>query len=267
MAAKVRYPAVAGSFYPEDPKELREQIRRFLNQAPVKHVPGELKALIVPHAGYIYSGKIAAVGYKLLQTCERAKLQTVLLLGPSHFVRFYGAATLSVDSWQTPLGQVPSSKLIATISQTPPLQNLPQAHQMEHCLEVQLPFGQSVLKKFSIFPIVTGDVGYRELAQFLLKYIGQFDLVVVSSDLSHYYSYEQAVELDSVAHQAITSLDLEKMEHEVEACGRTAILTLMQIAKALNWRSMLLDYCNSGDTAGDKESVVGYGCYAFYQSN
>lgn len=137
---------------------------------------------------------------------------------------------------------------------------------MEHSLEVQLPFLQSVLEKFSIFPIVTGDVGYQELAQFLLKYVDQFDLIVVSSDLSHYYAYEQAIELDSIAHQAITSLNLEKMERQAEACGKTAILTLMQLAKDLRWQSVLLDYCNSGDTAGDKEGVVGYGCYAFYQS-
>jgi len=265
MQAKVRYPVVAGSFYSADPKELREQIQRFLNQAPVKHVPGELKALIVPHAGYIYSGRIAAVGYKLLQTCERANLQTVLLLGPAHFVRFPGAATLRVDYWQTPLGQVPSSNLIETIMPSPLLQNLPNAHQMEHSLEVQLPFLQSALKEFSILPIVTGDVKYQELALFLLKYIEKFDLIVVSSDLSHYYAYEQAIELDSIAHQAITSLDLEKMEKMAEACGKTAILTLMQLAKELKWDSILLDYCNSGDTAGDKGSVVGYGCYAFYR--
>lgn len=265
MEAKVRYPVAAGSFYPADPEELRGQIQRLLNQAPVKQLVGELKALIVPHAGYIYSGKIAAVGYKLLQTCELANLQTVLLLGPSHFTRFYGAATLHVDFWQTPLGQVPSSKLIATILQSPLLQNLPDAHQMEHSLEVQLPFLQSVLKEFSIFPIITGDVDYQELAQFLLKYMEKFDFIIASSDLSHYYPYEQAIELDSIAHQAITSMNLEKMERRVEACGKTAILTLMQLAKELNWKSILLDYCNSGDTAGDKESVVGYGCYAFYQ--
>ena len=269
MDASVRYPAAAGSFYPADPEELRQHVQQLLHQVPVKPVPGELKALIVPHAGYIYSGRIAAVGYKLITGLFQSrpyleKLQTLLLLGPAHFVRFPGAATLHVDYWQTPLGQVPSSKLIATISQSPLLQNLPHAHQREHSLEVQLPFLQSVLEKFSIFPIGTGDLSFKELAQFLLKYVEKFDLIVVSSDLSHYYPYEEAIELDSIAHEAITSLNCEKMEQRAEACGKAAILTLMQIAKDLRWKSMLLDYCNSGDTAGDKESVVGYGCYAFY---
>ncbi len=287
MTKRIRPAAVAGSFYPASPERLRRTVEALLAQAQLKRLEGQLRGLIVPHAGYIYSGPVAATGYKLLQTLTpwlpspsegrgargegeegpwvRASPR-ILLLGPAHYLSFVGAATLDVDAWQTPLGVVKCAKdLIARALERGDLQSTPDAHAPEHSLEVQLPFLQTVLPTCEIFPILTGECDSRELARALGPYSDTIDLFIVSSDLSHYYSYEEAIERDAVAHRAIESLDLLLMEDRVEACGKTAILTLMQIAKDRGWKAKLVDYRNSGATAGDRVRVVGYGCYAFYE--
>lgn len=269
---RVRPAAVAGSFYPASSERLRKTVETLLAQAQPKRLEGKLRGLIVPHAGYIYSGPIAATGYKLLQDLSSSHLREgehgvrSLLLGPAHYVYFVGAATVDCDAWQTPLGLMQCAKdLIARALERGDLQNNPNAHAPEHSLEVQLPFMQTVLPTCEIFPILTGECDYRELARTLDSYLDEIDLFIVSSDLSHYYPYDEAVARDALAHQAIESLNCALMEDHVEACGKTAILTLMQIAKERGWKAKLLDYRNSGDTAGDKFRVVGYGCYAFYE--
>ncbi len=267
MMERIRSAAVAGSFYPASPERLHRTVEALLAQAQPQALEGQLRGLIVPHAGYIYSGPVAATGYKTVQSLEFGSSQLkVLLLGPAHYVYFVGAATVDVDAWQTPLGLVKCAKdLIARALEHSDLQDNPDAHAPEHSLEVQLPFLQMILTDCKMFPILTGECDYHELARTLRPYIDELDLVIVSSDLSHYYPYEEAIERDAVAHQAIESLDLLLMEDRVEACGKTAILTLMQIAKDRGWKAKLVDYRNSGDTAGDKFRVVGYGCYAFYE--
>ncbi|MFN4218304.1 MAG: AmmeMemoRadiSam system protein B [Candidatus Bipolaricaulia bacterium] len=280
---RIRPAAVAGSFYPASPQRLRTTVETLLAQAQPKALAGEVRGLIVPHAGYIYSGPVAATGYKIIQALTPnpspvGKLREregaagvrassrILLLGPAHYVYFVGAATVDCDAWQTPLGLVKCAKdLIAHALERHELQNNPDAHAPEHSLEVHLPFLQIVLPYCEIFPILTGECDYRELAHVLSSYMDKIDLFVVSSDLSHYYSYDEAVARDAWAHKAIENLDLALMEERVEACGKTAILTLMRIAQDHKWRAQLLDYRNSGDTAGDKFRVVGYGCYAFYE--
>ncbi len=300
MTERIRPAAVAGSFYPASPERLRRTVEALLAQATPPG--GKLRGLIVPHAGYIYSGPVAATGYKtiglvdipcvpayesagsgdasVLKHAPQARFSglssaepdasasgslRVLLLGPAHYVYFVGAATLDVEAWQTPLGLVPSAKeLIARALDRHDLHNNPDAHAPEHSLEVQLPFLQTVLPSCEIFPILTGECDYRELARVLSFYLDELDLVIVSSDLSHYYPYDEAVQRDAVAHRAIEQLDIRLMEDHVEACGKTAILTLMEVAGERGWRAKLLDYRNSGDTAGDKFRVVGYGCYAFF---
>jgi hypothetical protein len=303
MMERIRSAAVAGSFYPASPERLHRTVEDLLAQAQPKALAGKLRGLIVPHAGYIYSGPVAAMAYRTIglgdipcvpadesassgdasvlkhapQACfsglpsdepdaSAAGSLRVLLLGPAHYVYFVGAATLDVDAWQTPLGLVQSSKELTAraLERGDLLDNL-DAHAPEHSLEVQLPFLQVVLPNCTIFPILTGECDYRELGRMLSVYLNELDLIIVSSDLSHYYPYEEAIERDAVAHQAIESLDLLLMEDRVEACGKTAILTLMQIAKERGWKAKLVDYRNSGDTAGDKFRVVGYGCYAFYK--
>lgn len=263
---RIRSAAVAGSFYPRGAEQLRQTIKALLDRATPYRIKGTLHGLIVPHAGYEYSGPVAASGYELLK--ERLQLSSprVLLFGPAHYVYFVGAATLDADAWETPVGEVKTVQdLIARALERGDFQNNPEAHAPEHSLEVQLPFLQTIFSKCEVFPILTGECDYRELARRLGLYIDELDLVIVSSDLSHYYPYEEAIERDALAHRAIESLDLPLMEDRVEACGKTAMLTLMQIAKDRGWKAKLVDYRNSGDTAGDRFRVVGYGCYAFYE--
>lgn len=262
----VRMPSVAGIFYPNEPARLRALLEHLLAAATALTVPGRLRALIVPHAGYAYSGPVAATGYKLLHTTVKKTSPIVLLLGPTHYIHLDGVATLNVATWETPLGAVRvHQELISRALKEGHLQDSPAAHGPEHSLEVQLPFLQVVFPEVIIFPILTGKCDYRRLAKLVTEYLRELDLLLISSDLSHYYLYEEAIARDALAHRAIENVDLELMERRVEACGKTGILTLMRLARKQNWSAKLLDYRNSGDTAGDKSQVVGYGCYAFYE--
>lgn len=262
---QIRYPYVAGSFYPAKPFELSIIIDNFLDQA---NPPpgGRLCALICPHAGYVFSGPVAAYGYKLLKNLEQTEQWRIILLGPSHFASFLGAAVSLADFWQTSLGQVKVLKDLGQQLLSKQIINLPTAQEKEHSLETQIPFLQKTLKNFAILPIVAGDINPLELAQILKPLITNQTLLIISSDLSHYYSYQQANILDNIANLAIPNLDIKKTEKEVEACGKIGILTLMHLARELSWRGQLLKYQNSGDTLGDKSRVVGYGAYAFYLS-
>lgn len=264
---KIRPVAVAGAFYPSDKAELERIVTEFLAEAKEISLAGTLKGLIEPHAGYIYSGSTAADGYKLLHALDKSKNWKVFLLGPSHQLYFDGAATIEVDFWETPLGNVKQSKLTRELIQRHPevIKNIPQAHLSEHCLEVQLPFLLKVLKKFEIVPILTGEVEPEKLTEILLDYAQDDTLFMVSSDLSHYYPYEEAVKIDELANENIPELNIEKTKQEVEACGKVAILTLMHLARELNWKGKFISYRNSGDTAGDRSQVVGYGCYGFWE--
>ncbi len=255
---RIRAPAVAGSFYPSKKEILESEIRRLLSEAKSVSLPGKLRALIVPHSGYEYSGVISAAGYKLIKDHELTK---VILIGPSHFASFEGGALCDDLAWQTPLGAVK----IHSLPKGRMLRFIEAAHQEEHALEVQIPFLQCLLTDFAIAPILTGEVSAKDLADEISCWADKHTLLIASSDLSHYHSYQEAIELDRIANLAIPSLDLDVVEKQVEACGKTAILTLMYLAQNFGWRGVLVDYRNSGDTGGDKKSVVGYGCYGFYQ--
>jgi AmmeMemoRadiSam system protein B len=263
MTVRVRPPQVAGLFYPGDPVELRQTIEHLLEAAPRRGLPGQLKALIVPHAGYEYSGPVAAVGYRLLSELDVSTPPTVLLLGPAHYVAFSGAAAHPADFWETPLGRVPVTNPGVPVSPSGPIVMLPEAHELEHSLEVQLPFLQVVWKDVRIWPLAVGHLPPASLADAVKNAVDRVDLVIVSSDLSHYHPYERASQIDALAHEVITALDIQRAERGLEACGKTAVATLLRIARGRGWQAHLLDYKNSGDTAGDRESVVGYGCYAF----
>ncbi len=261
MGVGVRKPAVAGSFYPGGKETLKKAVRAYIGNAKEVKVPGTLQGLVVPHAGYIYSGPIAGHGYKLLAT-HSAKISKAILVGPSHYAQFYGACESGFSEWETPLGKIKTPPLKPA---SPLVQTIPQAHAPEHCLEVQLPFIQAVLKKPEVTPILTGEVSPKELAEALLPSIKTSTVVIASSDLSHYLPYEEAKKADAVANEAVPKLQISRFEEEGDACGKTAILTLMHMAKKKGWKGKFLDYRNSGDTAGDKGKVVGYGCYAFYK--
>jgi len=249
-----RKPAAAGMFYPKNPEELKKQIQGFLRQAEHLDTHGKLKALIVPHAGYIYSGIVAAQGYKLLESYSFKK---VILLGPSHYQAFTGAA-IAEEDFQTPLGIIKVGEVKDWIDDKLIL-SLSEAHQAEHSLEVQLPFLQETLGEFELYPLVLGTVSEEKLAKFLATKIDEETIIIVSSDLSHYLEYNKAVMKDNDTISKILNDD----PGQLDACGKVPIKVLMHLANIKGWQSQLIDYRNSGDTAGDKNRVVGYAAIAY----
>ncbi len=254
----VRRPAVAGAFYPAGKEELAQAVDGLLASAKEASVDGVLRGLVVPHAGYIYSGPIAACGYRLLAGMAKG-VKKALIMGPSHYALFLGACESGHEQWETPLGRVKARSDPRGLVSV-----LPQAHGPEHCIEVQLPFLQRALGEFEAWPLLLGEVDPQEMAAQVAGEAGEGSIVIASSDLSHYLPYNQAVARDSVANESVPLLDIKRFSEEGDACGKTAILTLMHLARMKGWKGKFLDYRNSGDTAGPKTEVVGYGCYAFY---
>jgi hypothetical protein len=257
----IRKPAVAGTFYPDNPAELRQMVAGFLKQAKPSGVAP--KAIIAPHAGYVYSGSIAASAYAQIKPA-RGKIKRVVLLGPSHRVPFRGLAASAADAFATPLGNVPIDKQAVEMTHDmPQVEILDAAHLMEHSLEVQLPFLQEVLGEFTLVPLAVGDASGEEVAEVLEKlWGGPETLIVISSDLSHYHDYRTAGRMDRATSDAIESLHPEDIDVE-QACGRAPISGLLVAAKKHGLRAQTIDLRNSGDTAGPRDEVVGYGAYVF----
>lgn len=261
----IREPAVAGMFYPGNAEELHKMVQQMLQQAgEVDALPP--KAIIVPHAGYIYSGPVAASAYARLRRVRDA-IERVVLLGPSHRVGFPGLATSSADTFRTPLGDVPvDTDAVARLAVLPQVRTLDQAHQLEHSLEVHLPFLQESLEQFKLVPLVVGDATANEVAEVLEQvWGGDETLIVISSDLSHYHDYNTAVRMDRKTSDAIEQLKPEELEYE-DACGRIPITGLLRLARRKHLRVETIDLRNSGDTAGPQDQVVGYGAYLFHAS-
>ena len=257
----VRNPAVAGLFYPDDPRELRGQIADFLAAASAGGaVP---KAIIAPHAGYVYSGPIAATAYARIKPA-RGRITRVVLLGPAHRVGFRGLALSGADYFQTPLGRIKIDKEAAEkISRLPQVHLMDLAHAQEHSLEVHLPFLQEVLGEFSLVPLVVGDAESGEVAEVIeALWGGPETLIVVSSDLSHYHDYKTAQRLDRATSQAIEQLQPESIQYD-SACGRNPVNGLLRAARQHGLKASTIDLRNSGDTAGSHDRVVGYGAYVF----
>jgi len=261
----IRPPAVAGSFYPDNVNTLQKMIQELMHQVPQRQNSStKPKALIVPHAGYIYSGLTAAFGYHQLQQFKQ-DIKRVILLGPSHRVALYGMAVPSVDYFQTPLGDIQlDTSEINKLVQQGLVDFSDQAHQQEHSLEVQLPFLQQVLDDFTLLPIVVGQSPYQVTSQLLESYINNSeDLIVISTDLSHFLTYQQAQERDQRTANLIENLSLEQLTGH-DACGVMPLTGMLQTCKAHDFNITQLDLRNSGDTAGDKQRVVGYGSWAVY---
>lgn len=275
----VRQPAVAGSFYPADKDVLKNQIDNFLDKAKVVPAKQDLKILIVPHAGYDYSGLVAAWGFKQI----KKDYKTAILLGSSHSSYFSKAAVWNEGSWQTPLGFVDIDKSFADklISENKKIQSNLNGHLNEHSLEVEVPFIQQVLPGAKIVPILLGqsdDSVLQILADVLAKNFNQETLLVVSSDLSHYPPYEVANKVDKETIDAILSADVDEFGRVIKknldqsgtdtcACGADAVKVAMLMAKKLKANEIkLLKYANSGDTGGDKSRVVGYAAVGFYEN-
>ena len=279
---RVRAPAVAGLFYPGEPAKLARAVDTLLAAAPARSIP-RLRGLICPHAGYEFSGQTAAVGYKLLAGRD---VQTVVVMGPSHYALLHGACIPQAEEYETPLGRVPISEKAKDLAgvapfmverpclvqrpgwwqqapKTAPPEGQDTPETWEHSVEVQVPFLQRVLTNFELLPVVIGDADPAAVAKALGPLLNDRTIVVASTDLSHYHSYEAARGMDDRCVKAICDLDIDAMKGQ-EACGEVPVLVLLHLARQKGWKAQLLDYRNSGDVTGDKSRVVGYTAVAFY---
>ncbi|UCF67000.1 MAG: AmmeMemoRadiSam system protein B [Acidobacteriota bacterium] len=254
-----RHPAVSGLFYPAEAKELSALVTEYLEHAgPAPTVP---KAIIAPHAGYVYSGPVAASAYAALAPARR-RIKRVVLVGPAHRVAFNGLALSSCEAFETPLGLVPVDQAAcAGLSSLPGVSIYDGAHSGEHSLEVHLPFLQKVIDDFSIVPLVIGSASAAEVGSVLERlWGGDETLLVVSSDLSHYHDYDTARRRDSTTSRAIEQLRWEQIDGD-DACGYRGVAGLLWVAQKRGMTVATIDLRNSGDTAGPRDQVVGYGAY------
>jgi AmmeMemoRadiSam system protein B len=267
LPSLVRPPAVAGSFYPAQPEALRGAVERFVTHAAPPQLHGPLRALVAPHAGYVYSGPIAGNAYAVLaRTSPRPR--RVVLLGPSHYVAFTGLALPEADRLETPLGVVPVDPLAATLPEHfAQVIRSERAHRGEHSLEVQLPFLQCVLPAgFTVVPLAVGQAKPAEVSE-VIEFLWHLPgtLVVVSTDLSHYLPVNEARGVDTRTSGLIVAEDFEELEPDM-ACGYHPLAGLMLAARRSRFSIQLLDLRNSADTAGDPDRVVGYGAFAVVES-
>ncbi|MEE8382489.1 MAG: AmmeMemoRadiSam system protein B [Thermodesulfobacteriota bacterium] len=272
---EIRPPAVAGTFYTSDAKTLSNQIKDFLSNVPAKTLSGKIVALISPHAGYMYSGQVAAYGYKLL---EGKKFDTVVVIAPSHRAYFRGASVYNKGAYQTPLGLIPVNTDLAQhlIKQDDLISYVAQAHTQEHSLEVQLPFLKIVLGDFKLLPIVIGSYDLatcESISETIYQVVKDKNaLIVASSDLSHFHPYDKAVEMDAIVINHVKNFDSKALfkdtsSEKCEACGSGPMITTMLLAKKLGAnKSEHLFYANSGDVTGDKSGVVGYMSAVLYRN-
>jgi hypothetical protein len=262
----IRPPAVAGTFYPAEATRLRAKVEGFLAAAYGSCAERRPKALIVPHAGYLYSGPVAGHAFAALGQ-EAARIRRVVVIGPAHYVPIRGLAAPTVEAFRTPLGDVPlDGEVLAGILDLPQVELADAPHQPEHALEVELPFLQAVVGDFALVPLLVGDATGGEVAGALDRlWDGPETLIVISSDLSHYEAYANAKE-----HDGATAAAIERFDHAAlgprDACGYLPIAGLLIEARRRGMRVARLDLRNSGDTAGPKDQVVGYGAWAFHQA-
>ena len=266
-ADNIREPVWAGRFYPASQVELEQVIDNFTRQAKQTKIQipreGSLKALILPHAGYIYSGLTAAHSSLVL---KENQFEKVILMGPDHRIGFNNSAISDVEAYQTPLGLVKLSKDAAALrSQSNLFRSIPDSDMQEHSVEVILPFLQYYIKKFEFIPIVTGMADFKSLAHAIEPLVDEKTLLVASSDLSHYLSYTEAVKRDRETINMILNLESDKLlKSNNRACGKIPISIILNMAGKYGWQPVLLHYSNSGDTAGGRAKVVGYAAIAFY---
>lgn len=259
---KIRPAAVAGFFYPSEPEALRGAVTAFLDEVAASGENPVPKALVAPHAGYVYSGPVAATAYALLRPA-RERITRVVLLGPAHRVYLEGLALPVAEAFQTPLGLVPlDTRAESQLAGLHVVARSEDAHRLEHSLEVQLPFLQTVLAHFSLVPLVVGQASAKEVADVLERlWGGEETLIVVSSDLSHYHDYDTAQAMDRATSTAIEQGRLGPIDPD-HACGCRALAGLLLAARRHGLTARTVDLRNSGDTAGPRDRVVGYGAFA-----
>ncbi|HFB65686.1 MAG TPA: AmmeMemoRadiSam system protein B [Aeromonadales bacterium] len=254
-------PNVAGTFYSADRRELSDAVRLYVDEASKEVISSRVKALIVPHAGYVYSGPVAGSAYAALKN-QASTIQRVVLLAPSHYYGFEGMATTSADILETPLGEVKVDReAITKIEDLPGVLIANEAFNNEHALEVQLPFLQTVLTDFKVVPLIVGQENPQRVAEVLdTLWGGDETLIVVSSDLSHYLDYQTAKHKDRETAEHVLHFASEQI-HGGDACGFHPLNGLLIAAREHHLKAQLLDLRNSGDTAGPKDRVVGYGAF------
>lgn len=259
----IRPPAVAGTFYTDRPDKLAAAVDDMLSQAQDAGL-GPVRALIAPHAGYRYSGPIAASAFRQLRANGNGQQRTVYLLGPAHYVFVDSIALSPADVFATPLGHVAQNRsaVAGLLAHSRAYQLHPLAHEPEHSLEVELPFLQASLRDWDLVALLCGQPDVAQVAADLASRLRPDDLVVVSSDLSHFHPYETAQALDRAFLDAVVAGDVQRAA-QGEACGLQPILILMRLAQIKGWTARLLDYRNSGDTSGDRRRVVGYAAVAY----
>lgn len=256
------YPNVAGQFYPADPKILRQEVSKLLANAENKTKLPVPKAIIAPHAGYIYSGPIAASAYACLINAKK-QINHVVLLAPTHHYLINGIAKTHANNYMTPLGKIVIDQKSVIDIDLPYFKAAEEAFNLEHAIEVHLPFLQLTLENFSLVPLLVGIATIEQVATVLKKlWDGPETLIVISSDLSHYFHYNVAQLLDKKTAEAIIKLDPKGFSSE-NACGEMAIKGLIAIALQKKMHVTQIDLRNSGDTAGSKDQVVGYGAFHF----
>jgi len=261
----IRHPAVAGMFYPQEEHKLKEFAEYAIENSP--NMQKKPLIIVSPHAGFIYSGYTAGYAFRQLQNLDSDKEYKVLIMGPSHRVYLDSAAFSPDEQFSTPIGEVnvDIEESMRLQKKFPNLVSSEIPHKLEHSLEVQLPFLQYALKKFTIVPLVYGNISENELCEILEEFLlDDSRICIVSSDLSHYYPEKEAMAIDSYCIKGVENLDLHAME-ACEACGKPAISAAIRYALKHNLKSKTLDYKTSGNTTGDKDSVVGYGSFMFYK--
>ncbi|MBF0284418.1 MAG: AmmeMemoRadiSam system protein B [Magnetococcales bacterium] len=262
---RVRPPAVAGLFYPEEADALRGAVRSLLESVPPP-IAAPPVALAVPHAGYVYSGLTAAHAYRALPAADPDHPRRVIVLSPSHRVFLEGVSVGDWEAFATPLGEIPLDwEAVERLAQEPDVQRTAAPHRQEHALEVHLPFLQETVGAFRLVPLVHGRIAHQRLAALALLSWRPGDLLIASTDLSHFHPDHEARRLDAQCHQAVLSLDAAAM-NQCEACGRTGVSALLEIARERGWRPEKLHDRNSGEVTGDRSSVVGYASYVFHAS-
>ncbi|MHC1743615.1 MAG: AmmeMemoRadiSam system protein B [Syntrophobacteraceae bacterium] len=272
---RIRESVIAGTWYPGRPESLKSEISRYIDQAGTAHLAGELVGLVVPHAGYVYSGGVAAHAYKLL---EEQPFDRVIILAPSHRAYFKGASVYTLGGYRTPFGVVPLDRpMVDALMEHPALVRfVPEADAEEHSLEIQLPFLQVLLRDFRLTPVVMGDQSFdfcEKLARVIADACRELRiLLVASSDLSHFHPYAEANRLDQVVSECVERFDPEALHDHLqkgdcEACGAGPMLTVMLASRLLGAnKARVLHYANSGDVSGDKRGVVGYLAAAFFRN-
>jgi AmmeMemoRadiSam system protein B len=259
----VKLPNVAGAFYPADKVKLTEMVKTFLKQSQPPQKNKIPRALIAPHAGYVYSGQVAASVYKLLEQIKD-KVNKVAVLSPSHFFGLKSLAISDATHFYTPLGEIPvCSKTIEKLKDFPQIEELPKAFEKEHALEVHLPFLQSVLGNFELIPLIVGQVEAQEVYEIIDFFDKENIFMVISSDLSHFHDYDTAKKIDLKTKKTLEKMDYENLAHE-DACGYYPLRGLLKWAKENELSLETIDMRNSGDVSGDKSRVVGYGSYIVY---